>query len=161
VLGAVQGEGLQRSQPPDAAEQGVSRHAVSYKPRPDHRNPDQDVDIGLLAMETDDQLRHLWSVWAEKLKTIDPGDAQGQFRSGLMSLAYSYARLAALSFGFQHAFGKKASDPHVFLQRVGFDVLAVRREMLTCCCSACARPRTLSLALRRIWVPRPIVRRIA
>ncbi|EIN04820.1 hypothetical protein PUNSTDRAFT_146153 [Punctularia strigosozonata HHB-11173 SS5] len=77
----------------------------------------KDADIGKLAMDTDDKLQNLWKVWTDRLKTVDAGDAQGQFRSGIMSLAYSYARLAALSVGFQHAFGKRGSNPHEFLQR--------------------------------------------
>jgi hypothetical protein len=45
-------------------------------------------------------------------------DPQNRFRSGLLKLAISYARLVALSFGFQHAFGKNNADENPFLMRV-------------------------------------------
>ena len=45
-------------------------------------------------------------------------DPQNSFRTGLLRLAYPYARLIALSYGFQHAFGKGHTDENPFLQRV-------------------------------------------
>lgn len=54
-----------------------------------------------------------------RLEKTDQTDPQNRFRSGLLRLAYSYARLVALSFGFQHAFGKNNVDENPFLERVG------------------------------------------
>jgi hypothetical protein len=52
------------------------------------------------------------------LEQTDLTDPQNRFRSGLLKLAYSYARLVVLSFGFQHAFGKNNQDENPFLNRV-------------------------------------------
>lgn len=50
-----------------------------------------------------------WDHWKALIKQHnDPEDEQGRFRTGLLVLAFSYARLTALSFGFQYAFGRKA-----------------------------------------------------
>jgi hypothetical protein len=43
---------------------------------------------------------------------------QNSFRTGLLKLAFPYARLVALSYGFQHAFGKNHTDENPFLLRV-------------------------------------------
>ena len=46
-------------------------------------------------------------------------DPQYSFRTALLHLAHSYARLVALSYGFQHAFGKNdGTDENPFLTRV-------------------------------------------
>lgn len=39
-------------------------------------------------------------------------------------MAYSYARLVALAFGFQHAFGKGHTDENPFLKRVRYQPLS-------------------------------------
>jgi hypothetical protein len=69
-------------------------------------------------METDDELLNLGDSWFAILEQTDQTDPQNRFRTGLLRLAYSYARLAALSFGFQHAFGKNDTDENTFLTRV-------------------------------------------
>lgn len=72
-----------------------------------------------MASETDDELARLWVHWCGLLREHnDPSDIQGNFRSGLLRLAYSYARMSVLSFGFQYAFGKTS---------VGQDVTLLRR----------------------------------
>ncbi len=48
----------------------------------------------------------------------DRDEPQNRFRIGLLKLGYSYARLVALAFGFQHAFGKGTTDENPFLNRV-------------------------------------------
>lgn len=78
----------------------------------------QDVDFELLATETDEQLKSLGDEWMARLDQTDQTDPQNRFRTGLLRLAYSYARLVALSFGFQHAFGKNGVDENPFLERV-------------------------------------------
>ena len=45
---------------------------------------------------------------------------KAKFRNTLIGLAYSYARLVILSFGFQHAFQRGAiKKENAFLFRVG------------------------------------------
>jgi hypothetical protein len=44
-------------------------------------------------------------------------DPQNCFRTGLLRLAYGYARLVALSYGLQYAFGKKNADENLFVLR--------------------------------------------
>lgn len=53
-------------------------------------------------------------------------DQQNCFRTGLLRLAYSYSRLIALSYGFQHAFGKnEGKDENPFLMRVSHPYLKI------------------------------------
>lgn len=73
-------------------------------------------------------------------------DPQNRFRSGLLNLAGSYMRLVALSFGFQHAFGKNNTDENPFLLRVS-DLLDPLQPSLTLCSSAWPRRRMSSLPL--------------
>jgi len=70
-----------------------------------------------MATETDDKLVELQKQWFTVLNTTDQTDPQNVFRSDLLKLAYSYSRLIALSFGFQHAFGKNNTDENPFLMR--------------------------------------------
>lgn len=57
--------------------------------------------------------------WFSRLAKTDMTDPQNCLRTGVLRLAYSYARLVALSFGFQHAFGKNdGTDENPFLLRV-------------------------------------------
>ena len=72
----------------------------------------------MIATETDDELQNLGDRWFAILDKTDQTDPQNRFRTGLLRLAYSYSRLVALSFGFQHAFGKNNTEDH-FLTRVG------------------------------------------
>ncbi|KAJ6494758.1 hypothetical protein C8R47DRAFT_381452 [Mycena vitilis] len=77
----------------------------------------KNVDFESVAAETDEQLQRLQTEWLAVIEKTDTTDSQNRFRSGLLKLAYSYARLVALSFGFQHAFGKNNSDENPFLLR--------------------------------------------
>lgn len=63
-------------------------------------------------------LKQLQDEWFAVLKEAEVTDPQGSFRTGLLKLAYPYARLVALSYGFQHAFGKNHTDENPFLMRV-------------------------------------------
>lgn len=72
----------------------------------------------MLASETDDKIEQLRLGWFSILEKTDIDDPQNCFRIGLLKLGYSYARLVALSFGFQHAFGKSNTDENPFLNRV-------------------------------------------
>lgn len=78
----------------------------------------QEVDLESLATEADDELKQLGDKWFSLLEQTDMTNPQNSFRTGLLRLAYPYARLVALSYGFQHAFGKGRTDENPFLQRV-------------------------------------------
>ncbi|KAG6831799.1 hypothetical protein H0H92_007476 [Tricholoma furcatifolium] len=94
---------------------------------PDHPTGlNKHVDFERIATETDDKLKQLAAKWNAILDEGDLADPQNSFRTGLIQLAYSYARLAALSYGFQHAFGKNHTDENPFLTRclaAAFDVV--------------------------------------
>jgi hypothetical protein len=75
----------------------------------------------LLASETDEQLQQLAAKWFHLLDQTDQSIVQNRFRTGLLKLAFSYARLIVLSFGFQHAFGRNNSDENPFLNRVSVE----------------------------------------
>jgi hypothetical protein len=77
----------------------------------------KEIDLGMLASETDDKIEQLRLGWFSILEKTDIDDPQNCFRIGLLKLGYSYARLVALSFGFQHAFGKSNTDENPFLNR--------------------------------------------
>ncbi|KAJ6619677.1 hypothetical protein B0H10DRAFT_1946520 [Mycena sp. CBHHK59/15] len=77
----------------------------------------KNVDFERVASETDEELKRLADKWRLVLDQTDMTDPQNRFRTGLLKLAYSYARLVALSFGFQHAFGKSHTDENPFLMR--------------------------------------------
>ncbi|KAA1467573.1 hypothetical protein DENSPDRAFT_901490 [Dentipellis sp. KUC8613] len=86
----------------------------------DPRHPtglNKEIDLQELATEYDDKLQRLRDSWFERLAQTDLNDVQNRFRIGLLRLAYSYARLVALAYGFQHAFGKKETDENPFLAR--------------------------------------------
>jgi len=82
----------------------------------------QEIDLGLLATETDDKLENLRQQWFSKFKQTDSNEPQNRFRIGLLRLAYSYARLVALAYGFQHAFRKSNTDENPFVKRVCLSV---------------------------------------
>ncbi|KAG6918634.1 hypothetical protein DXG01_012753 [Tephrocybe rancida] len=97
-----------------------------------HSDPDhptglnKNVGFEKIAAETDDTLKQLATKWNAVLETTDLTDPQTSFRTGLLQLAYPYARLIALSYGFQHAFGKNNTDENPFLTRclnAAFDVV--------------------------------------
>ncbi|KII89885.1 hypothetical protein PLICRDRAFT_108635 [Plicaturopsis crispa FD-325 SS-3] len=77
----------------------------------------KEADFEKIAIETDDDLVSLGDRWFKCLEQGDTTNPQFCFRTGLLRLAYSYARLLALSFGFQHAFGKNNTDENPFLLR--------------------------------------------
>ena len=78
----------------------------------------QEIDLGKLASETDDKIEELRLRWFSIFEKTDTDVPQNCFRIGLLRLGYSYARLVALSFGFQHTFGKSNTDENPFLYRV-------------------------------------------
>lgn len=78
----------------------------------------QEVDFEKISTDADDELKQLGEKWFTLLEQTDLGDPQNSFRTGLLKLAFPYARLVALSYGFQHAFGKGNTDENPFLLRV-------------------------------------------
>ncbi|ETW82984.1 hypothetical protein HETIRDRAFT_383013, partial [Heterobasidion irregulare TC 32-1] len=77
----------------------------------------KEINLERLAIETDDKLERLRAAWFARLDETDKTNAQNRYRTGLLKLAYSYARLLTLSYGFQHAFGKNEADDNPFLIR--------------------------------------------
>jgi hypothetical protein len=76
------------------------------------------ADFEKIASETDDELQALREVWFERIEKTDISDPQNRFRTGLLKLAYGYARLVALSFGFQHVVDKNLTGENPLLNRV-------------------------------------------
>jgi len=77
----------------------------------------KNADFEVISTATDDELQALGNKWFALLDTTDMQVRQNRFRTGLLRLAYSYSRLIALSYGFQHAFGKNTSEENPFLNR--------------------------------------------
>ncbi|KAJ3787022.1 hypothetical protein GGU10DRAFT_156771 [Lentinula aff. detonsa] len=86
---------------------------------PDHATGlNKDVDFVQIAAETDEEFLVLQTKWYPILdENVDKNDPPGYFRLGLLKLAFGYARLIVLSYGFQHAFGKNSSNDNPFLDR--------------------------------------------
>lgn len=84
----------------------------------------QEIDLGRLASETDDKVEELRQQWFSKFKQTNSNEPTNRFRIGLLRLAFSYARLVALAFGFQHAFRKSNTDENPFLKRVSYQLLS-------------------------------------
>ena len=80
----------------------------------------KNLDIADLASQADDELATTWTRWIALIRAnTDADDRQSTFRTGLLRLAYSYARMTVLSFGFQYAFGKSDVGSDVgLLERV-------------------------------------------
>jgi hypothetical protein len=85
-----------------------------------HSDPSihKDVDLELVAAQTDEELQQMARKWFSYLDHTNLHHPQNSFRNGLLKLAFSYARLICLSFGFQHAFGKSHINENPFFQRV-------------------------------------------
>lgn len=69
-----------------------------------------------IASETDDELARVGVHWFHQLDRIEPKSAMFIFRTGLLKMAFSYARLIALSSGLQHA-KEDCLDENSFLMR--------------------------------------------
>ena len=116
----------------------------------------QDLNFEEIAINTDEELQQLQRKWWPILyANVDMQNPQGVFRIGLLKLAYSYSRLIALSYGFQHAFGKNTSNNQnekTFLMRC----LSAARDVITAVVhdnnreNSCAYLGTVSRNLFRI-----------
>lgn len=69
-----------------------------------------------IASDTDDELARVGAHWFHQLDGIEPKSAMFIFRTGLLKMAFSYARLVALSSGLQHA-KEDHLDENSFLMR--------------------------------------------
>jgi len=78
---------------------------------------DTHADFEAIATHADEQLKSLGEKWFACIEQQDLSDPQIRFRSGLLKLAYGYARLVALSYGFQNSFGKGHTEDNPFLIR--------------------------------------------
>lgn len=76
------------------------------------------MDLRQLAVETDEELRQLEDKWFGIILASATPDKHARFRVGLLRLAYSYARLCCLSYGFHYAFSKKNVDETQLFDRV-------------------------------------------
>ncbi|RXW24288.1 hypothetical protein EST38_g1583 [Candolleomyces aberdarensis] len=97
----------------------MSKFIAKIYSDPDHPTGlNKEVDFEALATQADDDLQREKAKWFSILDKTDMSDPQNCFRTCLLRLAYSYARLIALSYGFQHAFGKNdGQDENPFLMR--------------------------------------------
>ncbi|EMD34175.1 hypothetical protein CERSUDRAFT_159676 [Gelatoporia subvermispora B] len=78
----------------------------------------KNINFAQIASETDDHLARLRETWMALIRLTDMEDIQNRFRTGLLKLAYSYARLTVLAVGFQQTFGKSGTPTDVsFLWR--------------------------------------------
>lgn len=68
----------------------------------------REINLEELATETDEELQQIAKKWFAILDQTDMTDEQNCFRTGLLRFAFPYARLVALSFGFQ--FGKHSTE---------------------------------------------------
>ncbi|KAF8656844.1 hypothetical protein AX16_002392 [Volvariella volvacea WC 439] len=99
----------------------------------------KDANFEQIATETDDELQQLGRKWFTLIEETDLSDPQNSFRTGLLRLAYSYARLSCLSFGFQHAFGKNHVRENPFLHRC----LNAARDVVNAVVNDICRPSQL------------------
>ncbi|KXN91714.1 Protein priB [Leucoagaricus sp. SymC.cos] len=111
-----------------------------------HNDPEQptglnkNADFEAISTATDDELQALGQQWFALLeKTTDMTVPRNRFRTGLLRLAYSYSRLIALSYGFQHAFGKNTTDENPFLNRC----LNAARDVVNAVLDDICRPEQL------------------
>ncbi|TDL22812.1 hypothetical protein BD410DRAFT_788152 [Rickenella mellea] len=83
-------------------------------------------DIVRMVTEMDEKFVALGAVWNDRLeRETDPKDPQNRFRSLLIKLAYSYARLVVLSFGFRRTFDKHHQTRTPLLERCARAALTV------------------------------------
>ncbi|EIW84080.1 hypothetical protein CONPUDRAFT_99848 [Coniophora puteana RWD-64-598 SS2] len=70
-----------------------------------------------IASQTDDEIQQLLAYWMRRLEQTDQTNLLNSFRTGLLKLGFSYARLVALSTGLQHASSKTSFEDNPFLLR--------------------------------------------
>ncbi|KAI0768144.1 hypothetical protein BD413DRAFT_479831 [Trametes elegans] len=68
------------------------------------------LDITAIASSFDDRLAKLGDTWLARIQEANFHGLQCEFRTSLLKVAYSYARMTVLSFAFQHAFGRDKSQ---------------------------------------------------
>ncbi|KAI0661577.1 hypothetical protein C8Q70DRAFT_664218 [Cubamyces menziesii] len=70
----------------------------------------KNLDITAVASTFDDKLANLGETWLARIREANFEGVVCQFRTSLLKLAYSYARMTVLSFAFQHTFGRETSQ---------------------------------------------------
>ncbi|KAH9856553.1 hypothetical protein C2E23DRAFT_865967 [Lenzites betulinus] len=70
----------------------------------------QKLDITGIASVYDDKLAKLGENWLARIKEANFQGVVCEWRTSLLKLAYSYARMTVLSFAFQHTFGRETSS---------------------------------------------------
>ncbi|KAL7279089.1 hypothetical protein ACG7TL_006927 [Trametes sanguinea] len=68
------------------------------------------LNITEVASTYDDKLANLGETWLARIKEANFEGIICEFRTSLLKLAYSYARMTVLSFAFQHTFGRETSQ---------------------------------------------------
>jgi len=93
---------------------------LPFRPTPFGAKADDHVksaNLTQIATETDDELARLGNHWFSRLDEFNTSNPLFIFRTGLLKMVFSYARLVALSFGLQHA-KEDHWDENSFLMRV-------------------------------------------
>ncbi|KAI0787822.1 hypothetical protein C8Q74DRAFT_1315611 [Fomes fomentarius] len=67
------------------------------------------IDVTAEATKTDDMLARLWETWAARLREEKKDTLCFEFRTNILKVAISYARVTVVSFAFLHKFGQDAS----------------------------------------------------
>ncbi|KAI0370391.1 hypothetical protein BV20DRAFT_1074886 [Pilatotrama ljubarskyi] len=70
----------------------------------------KNLDVTEVASTFDDKLAKLGETWLARIKEANFEGVVCEFRTSLLKLAYSYARMTVLSFAFQHTFGRETSQ---------------------------------------------------
>lgn len=79
------------------------------------------MDFEQISIRTSDELQALRHRWFSLLPQPDKADPKIRFKTGLLKLSYNYARLVALSCGFQYAFSKNEGKiEEQFLEQVRY-----------------------------------------
>ncbi|KAI0833291.1 hypothetical protein BC628DRAFT_1424797 [Trametes gibbosa] len=68
------------------------------------------LDTTKIASSYDDKLAKLGETWLSRIKGAGFQGVACEGRTGLLKLAYNYARMTVLSFAFQHTFGRETSQ---------------------------------------------------
>lgn len=100
------------------------------------------------ATKTDDMLARLWETWAARLREEKKDTLCFEFRTNLLKVAISYARVTVVSFAFWHKFGQDASQGFndAFFWRATISLFSIAwASSLTSSCPSvfpcCQRPR--------------------
>lgn len=95
----------------------VAKFMENIRSDPNHPTGlNKSANFTQIASETDNELDRVGTHWFHQLDGIEPKSAMFIFRTGLLKMAFSYARLFVLSSGLQHA-KEDHLDENSFLMR--------------------------------------------